>query len=404
MTFYTASRQTKERMNIASSLQCTVCGTSEINVFVEITQVPIHCNVLWPTKREALSAPRGDLRIGYCKKCGHVFNTAFDPALMEYTQAYENSLHFSPSFQRFAEELVDGLIERYGLRSKDIVDIGCGKGDFLKLICARGKNRGWGFDPSYVPEKKETASSVTFIQEFYSEKHTNYAADLVACRHVLEHIQFPREFVANVRRSVGNRFKTAVYFEVPNILYTLRDMGIWDMIYEHCSYFSSPSISRVFSSSGFDVTDVRETFGGQYLSIEAHATASPVGSMPDNSVDYISGLVEGFATSNQQKTAFWKDQLSSFTNSSRRVVVWGGGSKGVTFLNVFRNHKAIEFMVDINPRKQGMHIAGTGQKIVGPEFLKEYHPDNVIIMNPLYQKEIEQSLAALGLNAQVLVG
>lgn len=371
---------------------------------MEILQVPVHCNVLWPTRAEALNAPRGDMQLGYCPRCGHVLNLAFDSTLMEYTQAYENSLHFSPSFQRFAEELVDGLIKRYTLREKDIVDIGCGKGDFLKLICARGKNRGWGFDPSYVPEKNEQTGAVTFIQEFYSEKQSHYKADLVACRHVLEHIQFPQEFMSNVRRSVGERYLTAVYFEVPNVLYTLRDMGIWDIIYEHCSYFSAPSLSAVFAAAGFNVSTVRETFGGQYLSIEAHASPSSRGTEPENHVEPITAMVDAFTSNYEKKISFWENQFTSFEGTAKKVVVWGGGSKGVTFLNKFKHHGIVEYMVDINPRKQGMFVPGTGQKIVTPEYLKSYRPDIVIIMNPLYKAEIEQELSNLGLNAQVMVG
>ena len=79
---------------------------------------------------------------------------------MEYTQSYENSLHFSPGFQKFAADLADRLITRYNLRGKDVIDIGCGKGDFLKLICARGGNRGVGFDPSYVPDPADSAPRI----------------------------------------------------------------------------------------------------------------------------------------------------------------------------------------------------------------------------------------------------
>ncbi len=61
----------------------------------------------------------------------------------------------------------------------------------------------------------------------------------------------------------------------------------------------------------------------------------------------------------------------------------------------------IEYAVDINPFKQGMYLAGTGQKVVGPEFLKEYRPDAVIAMNPIYCEEIQRELDALGVEAEL---
>jgi hypothetical protein len=75
----------------------------------------------------------------------------------------------------------------------------------------------------------------------------------------------------------------------------------------------------------------------------------------------------------------------------------------VTFLNTLRPEKGVEHMVDINPRKQGMYVAGTGQKIVGPEFLRSYQPDTVIIMNPIYREEIQGQLEGMGVKAEILL-
>ena len=59
-------------------------------------------------------------------------------------------------------------------------------------------------------------------------------------------------------------------------------------------------------------------------------------------------------------------------------------------------------MVDISPYRQGTYMAGTGQKIVDPEFLTIYRPHTVIVMNAIYLKEIENNLHRLGLAPEVL--
>jgi hypothetical protein len=56
-------------------------------------------------------------------------------------------------------------------------------------------------------------------------------------------------------------------------------------------------------------------------------------------------------------------------------------------------------VVDINPRKHGMYVPGSGQQIVPPEFLKEYRPDAVIVMNSIYRNEIRSWTTALGVDA-----
>jgi len=67
------------------------------------------------------------------------------------------------------------------------------------------------------------------------------------------------------------------------------------------------------------------------------------------------------------------------------------------------NKNQIEYVIDINPRKIGKYIPGTGHKILSPEFLREYRPDIVIVMNSIYKNEIQQTLNRLGLSTQLVL-
>lgn len=384
---------------------CPVCQAQNSKPFIAIRQVPVHCNVLWATREEALNVPRGDILLSFCSSCGHVFNLTFDPALMEYTQQYENSLHFSPHFQRYAKALATRLIADYDLHQKDIVEIGSGKGEFLTLLCRLGANRGVGFDPGYVPDPERGGHDlpITFVQDFYSERYVNYPADLICCRHVLEHIPDPRNFIATVRQAVGARRHTVVFFEVPNVLFMLRDLSIWDIIYEHCAYYSSSSLAYLFQTCGFVVLQLQAAFGGQFLAIEARLADQSPSMIPidGTSLEQLRQDVATFATNYRQKVETWGRRLAEWAHTGQRVVVWGAGSKGVTFLNVIEACDQIEYVVDLNPRKHGKYVAGSGQQIVAPVFLRDYHPDVVIVMNPLYINEIQQMMCDLGLKADV---
>ena len=83
------------------------------------------------------------------------------------------------------------------------------------------------------------------------------------------------------------------------------------------------------------------------------------------------------------------------------MVVWSAGARGVNFLNIADTENSIEYVVDINPNKHGLHASGTAQKVVEPEFLVQYKPDIVIVMNPNYLTEITNSLHDLGLHPEV---
>lgn len=386
----------------AAGVPCSVCRSDRVVIFAEVPNVPVLCNILWPSEAEAKAVPRISIRLGFCHQCGHIFNPDFDLTLMDYSQTYENSLHFSPRFQRYAEELAQELVEQHGLYGKRIVEIGSGKGDFLEMLCELGDNHGVGFDPSYLPGATERTKThqIEYIQDFYSEKYADRSADFVCCRHTLEHIDDPIGFMQMVRRTIGER-DAMVFFEVPNGLFTLQDMAIWDIIYEHCSYFTRYSLTYLFESCGFAVMDVRTTFDDQYLCISAKPKN-------DNEIDSAASWnrpaeilsdVNEFATRYRAKAQEDNTMLSAMAAEDKKVVIWGSGSKGITYLNLLPAAEAIAYAVDINPRKQGKYITGGGQRIVAPEFLNDYAPDAVIVMNPIYGKEILATLTEMGLTS-----
>lgn len=384
---------------------CRVCRQETVSVFFEIEDLPVHCNLLWPDREQARTAPMGDIRLGFCEACGMIYNCSFDPDAMRYTSGYETSLHFSPHFQAYAQQLAERLIKEYGLRGKDIIEIGCGQGEFLSLLCEGGRNRGVGFDPSFDPGREHTTGEhLTFVPDRYAEIYSECKADLICCRHVLEHVPAPRDFLLQIRRAIGKRAETVVFFEVPNVLYTLRDLGIWDVIYEHCSYFSPSSLSRLFAETGFNILRLYDAYAGQFLCVEAvpgrvgdHAEASR-----QKDVSEIGRLVPAFADNHRKKVEAWKQEIGDIIRSGRRAVVWGAGSKGVTFLNTLKVCDHIEHVVDMNRRKQGLYVPGTGQRIVPPDELRRFKPDLIIVMNAVYRSEIQQMTSRLHVPAQLL--
>jgi hypothetical protein len=71
-------------------------------------------------------------------------------------------------------------------------------------------------------------------------------------------------------------------------------------------------------------------------------------------------------------------------------------------MNLVPASDSIQWVVDINPRKQGTFVAGTGHAIVGPEALQDARPDAVLIVNPVYSDEIAGMLTDLGVDADLI--
>lgn len=393
-------------MPMNSTHICPVCNSKEIDIFFTLNNVPVFCNILYDSKEKAIQAQKGDIGLGFCNTCGHIYNYAFDPSLLHYSQKYENSLHFSPRFQEYSRRLVQSLYQKYDLNDKTIIDIGCGKGDFLRQICSIGNNRGFGFDPSFEPQRHNEASDVnlTFIQDLYGEKYSDYVADLICCRHVLEHIESPNVFIKTVADS-SKANGSLLFFEVPNALFTIEDLAIWDLIYEHCSYFTANSLAYLFEINGYKIENIQTTFDDQFLTIEAvySGNGKKRPSKRTDSSRVLKGKIAEFSKSYAEKFSKWRRVLLNRKTENRRGVVWGAGSKGVSFLNLLNDVCDIEYAVDINPNKTGKYIAGSGQQVMQPEFLADYRPEYVIIMNPIYVDEIKNQLLELGVDAEIYV-
>ena len=59
--------------------------------------------------------------------------------------------------------------------------------------------------------------------------------------------------IRQVRESLADRADAVVFFEVPNGLFTLDRLGIWDIIHEHVSYVMPSSLVQAFQCAGFRV-------------------------------------------------------------------------------------------------------------------------------------------------------
>jgi len=138
--------------------------------------------------------------------------------------------------------------------------------------------------------------------------------------------------------------------------------------------------------------------------IEACPNGAPFYSVPrlEERPEDLAEDVACFSLDVRKKILVWRRYLNRLSSQGRRVVLWGAGSKAVAFLTTLKIFREVQYAVDINPFKQGTFIAGTGQQVIGPDFLRSYKPDVVIAMNPLYLKEIRKDLDRTGLSPRLL--
>jgi SAM-dependent methyltransferase len=384
-------------------MNCPACSESIGAIFFELRDVPVLCNILRASQEDARGVPRSDIRLAHCTTCDLVYNAAFDEQRLTYSSQYENALHFSPYFKGHVRQLAQRLIDRYQLNGRTVLEVGCGDGQFLSLLCEMGVGRGIGYDPSYDPKRSRRLQhrAVTIHPAEDIGAIGEIDADLICCRHVLEHIARPQEFLAKVRGAVRSSRQPVFYFEVPSGLHVFKRLGIWDVIYEHVLYFSPESLANLFTMSGFDVLHHAESYGEQFIEIEAVCASDRSDAMIHCHPE-MAALADAYRASFDGTMDHWTKELVADHRAGRRVALWGAGSKGVMFLNLLdRDLSSVACVVDVNARKHGRFIAGTGHSIISPAKLTDFSPDRVIVMNPIYSDEIRAELDRLGIAAQV---
>ncbi len=392
------------RTSTAIDTACHNCGTARPRVFYEVENVPVHSCLLLDSAEQARGYPRGNIALALCETCGFIQNSVFDSSLHEYSPRYEETQAFSPRFNAFARELSEDYARAYDLRGKTVLEIGCGKGDFLLGLCDLADCHGIGIDPSFRADrvKPEAMRRIRFIPEFYAPEHGDLEADLILCRHTLEHIQPTRQFVQRVHDTVAGRNDVAVSFELPDTERVLDECAFWDIYYEHCSYFTGDSLRVLFESCGFDIVEQRSVFEGQYLVLDAVPSATPrdeIQKKPD--IAQWQDRVRHFERNFEQQQRNWREFFASHHANDRTIALWGSGSKAVAFMTTLGIGTEVSAVVDVNPHRHHKFMPGTGHEILPPTSLMQSRPDVVVAMNPIYLAEIRADLLAMGLRPEL---
>ena len=382
--------------------RCPVCENSRLTPFLQRSQVPVHQNLVVTSQEAARSVTRGELDMVVCEDCGFVFNRAFDLSKLTYGADYDNTQSCSAYFDAYLDGLIKDLIDRQGVRNSTIVEVGCGKGQFLrKLVSFPGaNNKGFGFDPSYVGLDTDLGGRLAFRRCYYDDTCTDVAADVVVCRHVIEHVPEPMALLRSVRAALAHSPKARVFFETPCVEWILRNRVVWDFFYEHCSLFTAASLSLAFERTGFAVERVEHIFGGQYLWLEARVTDTvlpAVQSHPETAA-----LAQTHGADEKILRQKWLSKLLEL-KARGKVALWGAGAKGATFANLVDPGCAlIDCVVDLNPNKQGCYIPGTGHPIVAPADLPRRGVSSAVLMNPNYREENLRLLAEAGIELDLI--
>lgn len=377
---------------------CPACDGANLEPVYRTESIPVHSCILMNSPQAARAYPRRDLELAVCRDCGLVFNWLFNSSVVAYSPDFEESQHFSETFNTFACDLAKEITAKCGLTADShVIEIGCGKGEFLAELSRISGCTGIGIDPAFRDDRhvRDQTDRLSFITEWFGPPHFDLRGDVVLCRHTLEHIAPVAEFMRSIRHFADGREGICVVFETPSVHRILEDGAFWDVYYEHVSYFTEASHAWLFRHCGFEVLKSKLVFGGQY--IVQYAKPSIVRTADRYEAGSIVEHARLFADRARANKQHWEQTIAEAAASGRPVAIWGGGSKAVAFLSALSLPMDSIRVVDKNPYKQGRYLPGSGIGVLSPDKLAGEAPELVIAMNPIYRDEIDRDLAILGL-------
>jgi len=367
--------------------KCPGCRHAHLSALWRIARQPVVSNYRFNSAAKALRVPRRNLRLAQCLNCGLIFNTSLDAASIPYDGNYENRQCISTAFMKHLRALADGLIARHGLRNGRILEVGCGKGDFLKLLCGRAHAVGVGYDTSYEGPSSALEGHVRFHRHYVAARDIRAPFHAVICRHVVEHVGGIGMFMEELRDIAAAAGNPVTIIETPAFEWAARHGCFWDIFHEHCNYFTQACLAYLCERTGFVVAQQRLVFGGQYQLLELKIRR---GGECQLRVPEVPVRLAAFARRAESALRRMETRLRRH-GAAQGWAVWGAGAKGVALVNRLRRLPP-RFVIDSNTAKQGCFIPGSRVPVISPDDPRIRGLALVLIANPNYAAEIIYSL------------
>jgi hypothetical protein len=317
-----------------------------------------------------------------------------------YDDHYDNDQMGSLAFRTHVSAMVERVLARLPPAcDTHLVEIGCGQGALLAELARRRCFRSLtGFDPAYSSASRIDGVSV------HACKFGRDAFGLiprgplfVVARHVIEHIADPVRFLRLIIALTEITDDIRLFVETPDIEWIVETFQPQDLFYEHCSIFSEYALLLALARAQFEPVTVNRVFNNQYLWLEARPAT---GEQRIGGHCGFSGAARGFRNRRKTFVERWRAQIASLAKTGS-VWLWGAASKGVTFaLLVDPEGSCLAGAIDVNPSKVGRFLPVTGLPIVSSAVLQD--GDTAIVMNPNYEAEIADEIAATGRTVRLL--
>jgi SAM-dependent methyltransferase len=371
--------------------RCRACGSGDLHGFLDLGETPI-ANALVDPKTAASEDPRYRLAVAFCADCSLVQLAYELPATALFTGDYPYHSSYSELVRVHGERHVHNLHRTRQLGSSSlVVEIGSNDGYLLAPLVREGVPV-LGIDPSPGPAAVAVERGVPTVVDFFgsalaAELAADRRADVIIANNVLAHVPDLNDVVAGIATLLAPDGVCTI--ENPYVGSLIDELQFDTIYHEHYCYFSCTAIARVAERHGLVLNHVEhfpELHGGTLRwTLSRGVELSPSADWWLGREQRIGMLDERYYAGFGQQVLELVERLRSMIEGAvadqRRLAAYGAAAKGATLLNVLGEPaRAIRFVADRNPVKQGKLMPGVRIPILPPEALLGDMPDLVLLL------------------------
>jgi len=379
--------------------KCIICDSNDVNQIFEIPNAPMNIQALL-TKDQIENDSKITLKIFQCKKCNLVQLGNSEVISSDYYDDYVMTASFSSHLSQYTKNLAKKLIQEYGLKQKNILEIGCGDGFFSKQLENEGA-KVIGIEPSKKFGEYAKKNGINVIHTYFHENADLpiNEFDAIVSRQVFEHLKNPNEVMLATKKFLKNGGIGMI--EVPSFEKALQLNRYYDIFSDHVSYYTKETLSNLALLNGFEVSEVFDSFDNEFIVIIFKKSDS---SIKDSIKNKSNPLMDEFIKNFERYKVTFNEGVKDLKTKNKKIVVWGAGGKGNALLSMCDlDSNYIDYVIDSDPKKIGKYTIGSHLFIKSPEVLKEDLVDVIIISAMAYEAEILKKLDEFEFKGDVYV-
>lgn len=323
-----------------------------------------------PARDELQNDSGIQLKLVQCKCCGLV-QIPSEP--VHYYKKVIRAGGGTTTMVNLRREQYSDLLNRFGLKGKKILEVGCGRGEFLRIwkdYVVRAV--GIEYDKELVLKARQDGLEVYKAYADNAETELPEAPfDAFVQFNFLEHQPYPNDMLQCIYNNLTDDGVGLV--TVPSLEYILKYDGYYELIKDHIAYYSEETLKFLFQKNGFEIVDCRTVNRDTHAIIVRKRKKVDVSSWKQNFEDLKKELHE---------------YVDSYICHGKKVAVWGASHQGFTLIPSLGLSEKIAYIIDSAPFKQGKFAPASHVPIVERNHFFKEPVASILIVAPGYTDEI----------------